>query len=144
MQCVSAKEKIYCDRDKLFSFFWDIEKWSSFWSPIHNISVFYDDRLNQDFYMSVDWQDGAHSIRTVRFQVDGNIHFFSPLPPPPTKSHQGKWEFVEANKGIIEVMASRLFELPSNWDNSKTQIFLESFTDRLKQILREVKTACEN
>lgn len=144
MHCVSAKQQICCSYIELFSFFWNIQKWSSFWSPIHSVSVVYDDFLNQDFSMNVDWEGGIHNVRTVRFKVGRDIHFFSPQPPPPTILHRGKWEFTEVKENVIEVKASRCFELPANSDYSKLKNFSKLFTERLEKILSGAKFACES
>lgn len=143
MRKVHASICICCDYKKLVAFFWDISKWSSFWSPIHDVEVLYDDGKNQEFSMKVDWQNDVHRIRTIRFIEHSKIVFFSPTPPPPTVIHHGTWSFTSNPQQEIEVRAERFFCLPSYFTPMETSKFMTTFENRLNKILLGAKRLCE-
>lgn len=143
MRCVRAKQIIHSNYTTLSAFFWNIEKWANFWSPISGVSVYYDDGFHQEFSMKVDWEGALHHVRTARFRIGKEIYFFSPISPPPLTLHQGKWAFNEFGRDVFEVEAIRWFDVPSELDSFKLETFKKSFTHRLEKILKGARRACE-
>jgi hypothetical protein len=139
MPKIVSRKKIFCPYSNLFEFIWDIKKWSSFWSPLKEVQVLYDDGFHQEFNLYVSWEGTIATVRTIRFRDnDGNVSFFSPEPPPPTISHYGKWIFLSQCDGSIELIAERNFCYPYQ-DGSD---FTERFHNRLKILLDKIEETC--
>lgn len=146
--CASRELDLPCQvlRERL----WGIKEWAHFWSPLHEVEMLYDDGVHQDFVLWVDWQNSLARVRTVRFcDAAGDIHFFSPEPPPPTSLHHGTWQLISKEESRTELRAIRWFELPQQETedaksyDARVLKFQTDFQLRLQSLLQRLGESCK-
>ncbi len=146
---VCASIQLDLPDEQIRKLLWGIKEWAHFWSPLHEVQMLYDDGVHQDFVLYVDWQNTLARVRTVRFcDANGDIHFFSPEPPPPTSRHHGTWQL--SSKGDrSELTAIRWFELPKQDGEPpdsyqvRLQKFSCDFQQRLQSLLQRLGESCK-
>jgi len=135
--------------------FWDVPAWMDVWNRIEQVAVLYDDQVHQEFAMEVERDGRIESVRTIRFRDTlpghpsrggGDIHFFSPTPPPTMTCHRGQWLFrptgdEEDAVGRCTVIARRDYELtaiprevPADFAYRR-RVYHDNFEKRLAAIL---------
>jgi hypothetical protein len=124
--------------------FWDIRAWHAIWTKIDDVEVAYDDGVHQEFAMGVQRDGRREDVRTIRYRRDdGDIDFFSPLPPPTMAVHNGRWGFRPAagRPGCCVVTARREYELtrrpgePAAAYGDRRREYCARFAERLRAIL---------
>jgi hypothetical protein len=147
---IFVKRTIRCFCPSVQTVLWEIKNWTQFWSPLHQVNIHYDDGRHQDFSMFLEWQERHTQIRTVRFlDHQGNISFFSPIPPPPMTVHQGFWQLSAENHRETELTAIRWFKLPmiekEGFEEYQKRLkeFSEGFVLRLEKLLERLGELCE-
>lgn len=124
--------------------FWDIGAWHRIWRRIDEVTVLYDDHVHQEFAMGVQRDGRREDVRTIRYRRDdGNIDFFTPVPPPTMVTHRGSWRFspVLGMPGLCNASAHREYRLiqrPGEDDTAyrlRRKAYRENFSRRLQAIL---------
>lgn len=104
--------------------FWDFADWQRIWDRLTTVEVRYDDGAHQEIAMVVERDGRTEHVRTARFNVGGDIVFFSPQPPPTMSEHRGEWAFAAVPDGS-QVTARREYELTRRHGEE-----LDAFADR--------------
>ena len=149
MHKISVAKKIKAPSEKVRDILWRIESWTQFWDPLYKVNILYDDGFHQDFSMFLEWGNQDSHIRTIRFlDRNGDIVFFSPIPPAPMTSHHGMWQVV-THGNYTELKATRWFSLSERTKETlgKGEQDLESFSKgfekRLENLLECLGALCE-
>lgn len=141
---VESHTIVPASRAQVAELFWNIRAWHAIWTKIDEVEVRYDDRVHQEFVMSVQRDGHREDVRTIRYlRDDGDIDFFSPRPPPTMSAHNGRWGFrpdpADCDRCHITARREyRLIRASAETDTGYRQrrtAYAEHFTQRLDAIL---------
>ncbi len=96
------------DTEAVYQALFYLEGWSKLLPHVKAVNVLYDDGRYQEFTMTVtsETDAGTLKVRSVRLcdQVNRQIGFFQPEPPPFLKHHAGGWKFFPLGESKCEVL----------------------------------------
>ncbi|MCD6047054.1 MAG: hypothetical protein K0S08_701 [Gammaproteobacteria bacterium] len=141
---ISETISIQGDLKDIYGAFCDLTLWTKILPDIKNAEILYDDHIHQEFLMTVERPAGLETIRGVRYcHPFHTLEVFHPVPPPGVKYMRGKWHFIPDNQDIVDVIATRDFELITNNPAAENE-FAEKLKNYLKTNLNLFKAAIEN
>lgn len=146
MKTLSVKTIVAASPDEVVRDLWHLERLQTIWNLITDHYVTYDDGMNQECLLWVDWHGCKEPLRVIRFRQDADIVFFNPVPLPMMSFHRGVWQIRPIESNQCEIIAKREYGLIARPDHSEAEVkawnqcFHNSFEKRLATLLQSFKT----
>jgi aromatase len=98
------KETLLIDKDiaDIHRLLWDAKNWHRLLPHCDGIDILYDDGGHQEFVMHIQAGGVPEVIRTIRAShANYKISYFQATPPPVLTHHEGYWELIPTDNGVL-------------------------------------------
>jgi hypothetical protein len=113
---------------------WEMEKWPELLPHVLEIEVLYNDKIYQEFFMTISSDTGKIKVRSIRSLKEGSqMDFFQPEPPEILKYHAGTWTLEKVNENCTKI--SLLHKCTPNYEKAG----IKFLTDNQKEIRNRIK-----